>query len=85
VIFGSVTSELALAALGRIDLLGGLKRTATWAEWSELFFEHDFELALRSPDKLAAAWQATIAAGQGPGHWYADEESLRYCYYIKCR
>jgi hypothetical protein len=85
VIFGSVTSELALAKLGRLDLVEGLRRLGTWWEWSELFFDFDFELALEDPDHLASAWQRTLEAGLGPGAWLEDEESLQYCLYSKIR
>ena len=30
-----------------------------------------------------ALWAATLAAGRGPGQWYADSDSLRYSFFDK--
>lgn len=84
VIFGSVTSELVAAALGRYDLAQGTKRLGTWWEWSERFFDFDFELALRDDARLAAAWQSLRQPGEdADGLQLEDAESLRYCLYSK--
>jgi monoamine oxidase/SAM-dependent methyltransferase len=84
-IFGSVTSDLPPDLVRRYDLLRGVKKLATWWEWSELFFDNDFDLAARlnAPEVMAAVWARTLAAGKGPGSWYADDESLRYCLFDK--
>jgi len=84
VIFGSVTSELAAAALGRCDLAQGIKRLGTWWEWSERFFEFDFELALSDDNRLSAAWDLVRKpAAEEAGIRLEDPESLRYCLYSK--
>lgn len=85
VIFASVTSELAIATRERYDLLQGIGRLRTWWEWSEMFFEAGFELALTDPGPLAAAWRLTVEANRGPGAWFEDDETLRYCLYSPAR
>lgn len=83
VMFGSVTSDLTPAVLDRHDLLRGVKRLATWWEWSEDFFNADFELAVQDVPTLDALWARTIAAGRGPGRWYDEPDALRYCFFRK--
>jgi monoamine oxidase/SAM-dependent methyltransferase len=83
VIFGSVTSETAVAALGRHDVLRSIRQLGTWWEWSERFFEHGFDLALDEPDRLAAAWRIALEQGPGLAQWFGDEDSLRYCLYSR--
>ena len=34
-------------------------------------------------DCTDALWAATLAANKGPGHWYADSDSLRYSFFDK--
>jgi monoamine oxidase/SAM-dependent methyltransferase len=82
-IFGSITSDMAPAVLDRFDLLRGVKKLGTWWEWSELFFNNGFELAMHRRDSSDAVWAATLAANKGPGHWYADADSLRYSFFDK--
>jgi hypothetical protein len=50
---------------------------------SEIFFNNGFDLAMSRNDCLDEAWAATIAAGKGPGNWYADADSLRYSFFDK--
>lgn len=83
VIFGSVTSEIAAEDLGTVDYSRGMKRLGTWWEWSDLFFDHDFELALEDQAKLDAAWDRTQRAGNGAAQQFEDAESLRYALYSK--
>jgi protoporphyrinogen oxidase/SAM-dependent methyltransferase len=82
-VFGSVTSDMAPAVIDRYDLLRGVKKLGTWWEWSELFFSNGFDLAMHRRDCTEAVWEATLAAGKGPGHWYADADSLRYSFFDK--
>ena len=82
-IFGSVTSDMAPAVIDRYDLLRGVKKLGTWWEWSELFFSNGFDLAMHRRDCTEQVWEATLAAGKGPGHWYADADSLRYSFFDK--
>ena len=81
VYFGSVTADLTSEVCDMYDLLRGVKRLATWWEWSELFFDEDFDMAVQSQEMLDALWERTLAAGKGPGRWYEDAESLRYCFF----
>ncbi|HEV7256208.1 MAG TPA: FAD-dependent oxidoreductase [Bosea sp. (in: a-proteobacteria)] len=81
VYFGSVTADLTTEVCDMYDLLRGVKKIATWWEWSELFFEEDFDLAIQSQEMLDLVWQRTLAADKGPGRWYEDAESLRYCFF----
>ena len=83
VIFGSVTSELAIAALDLCDLSQGIHLFRSWGEWSELFSDFNFGLALHDPERQAAAWALTVNARRDPGIWFEDEESLQYCLYSK--
>jgi protoporphyrinogen oxidase/SAM-dependent methyltransferase len=82
-VFGSVTSDLEPNLIDRYDLLRGVKKLGTWWEWSEIFFNHGFDLAMNRNDCMEAVWAATLAAGKGPEKWYADPESLRYSFFDK--
>jgi SAM-dependent methyltransferase len=82
-VFGSVTSDMVPALIDRYDLLRGVKKLGTWWEWSELFFNNGFDLSMHRHDCTDALWEATLAANKGPGHWYADAESLRYSFFDK--
>ncbi len=82
-LFGSVTSDLSPAVIDRYDLLRGVRKLATWWEWSELFFGNGFDLSMNQRDRTEAVWAATLAAGKGPGDWYADADSLRYSFFDK--
>ena len=82
-VFGSVTSDMVPALIDRYDLLRGVKKLGTWWEWSELFFNNGFDLSMHRHDCTDALWAATLAAGKGPGEWYADSESLRYSFFDK--
>lgn len=82
-IFGSVTSDLPIRILDKYDLLRGVRKLATWWEWSELFFANGFDLAMNRADSLDAVWKRTLAAKKGPGDWFDDAESLRYSFFDK--
>ncbi len=82
-IFGSVTSDMAPALIDRYDLLRGVKKLGTWWEWSELFFGNGFDLSMNRKDKTDEVWAATLKANKGPGHWFADADSLRYSFFDK--
>ena len=82
-VFGSVTSDMATALIDRYDLLRGVRKLGTWWEWSELFFNNGFDLAMHRHDCTDALWAATLAANKGPGQWYADADSLRYSFFDK--
>lgn len=81
--FGSVTSDMPAALLDQYDLLRGVKKLATWWEWSELFFGSGFDLTMNRRDSMDQVWEATLAAGKGPGSWYIDADSLRYSFFDK--
>lgn len=83
VVFGSVTSDMAPGLIDRYDLLRGVKKLGTWWEWSELFFNNGFDLSMHRRDCTDEVWAATLAAGKGPGDWYADADSLRYSFFDK--
>jgi protoporphyrinogen oxidase/SAM-dependent methyltransferase len=82
-LFGSITSDMAPALIDRYDLLRGVKKLGTWWEWSELFFGNGFDLSMHRKECTDEVWQATLAANKGPGHWYADADSLRYSFFDK--
>jgi hypothetical protein len=60
-----------------------VKKLGTWWEWSEIFFNNGFDLAMNRDDRTDELWAAALAAGKGPDQWYADSESLRYCLFDK--
>jgi SAM-dependent methyltransferase len=82
-IFGSVTSDLTTRLIDKYDLLRGVKRLATWWEWSEMIFANGFDLTMNKRDSLDAVWAKTLAANKGPGVWFEDAESLRYSFFDK--
>jgi monoamine oxidase/SAM-dependent methyltransferase len=81
VYFGSMTSDLPSSAIDRWDLMRGVRRLGTYWEWSDIFFESDFEMAIEDEAILEKLWQRTVASGKGPGFWYDDAEALRYSFY----
>ena len=83
IIFGSITSDLNVEIIRKYDLLRGVRTLSTWWEWSDVFLDYDFDLAITEPEMLAQTWQRTIRAGKGTGAWYEDDESLRYSFYTK--
>ncbi len=82
-VFGSVTSDMAPALIDRYDLLRGVRKLGTWWEWSELFFGNGFDLSMNRKDKTDEVWATTLKANKGPGHWFADADSLRYSFFDK--
>jgi len=83
-VFGSVTSDMELAVIDRYDLLRGVKKLGTWWEWSEIFFNNGFDLAMHRRDCTDELWAATVAANKGGlDQWYADADSLRYSLFDK--
>lgn len=83
VYFGTITSDLTSERLDQYDLLRGVKKLATWWEWSEIFHELDFELSLEDESLIEALWARTEQAHAHLGGWYEDAESLRYCFYTR--
>ncbi len=83
VYFASVTSDHNSDDCDCFDLLRGVKKLATWWEWSEIFFNNDFDLAIDDDDLLRRIWDRSLQAKKGPGDWYDDEESLRYCFFTR--
>ncbi len=81
VYFASVQSDLPSAIIDRWDLLRGVKRLGTYWEWSDIFFDNDFEMAIEDEKTLEKLWQRTLAAQKGPGFWYDDAEAIRYSFY----
>ena len=83
-LFGSVTSDMEPALIDRYDLLRGVRKLGTWWEWSELFFNNGFDLAMSRRDCTDEVWAATLAANKGgPDQWYAEPDSLRYSFFDK--
>jgi monoamine oxidase/SAM-dependent methyltransferase len=83
IFFNSVTSDLPSAIIDRWDLLRGVKRLGTYWEWSDIFFDNDFEMAISDEDVLRKMWERVVASGKGPGFWFDDAEALRYSFYSK--
>ncbi len=83
VYFGSMTSDLPSAIIDRWDLMRGVRRLGTYWEWSDLFFDNDFEMAISDDAVLEKLWARTLEAGKGPGFWYDDADAIRYSFYKK--
>jgi monoamine oxidase/SAM-dependent methyltransferase len=81
VYFASMTSDLTSNIIDRHDLMRGVKRLGTYWEWSDMFFDNDFDLAVADDKLLAKTWKRAQDAGKGPNVWYDDEEALRYSFY----
>jgi hypothetical protein len=75
---GSVTSDLTPGVLDRYDLLRGVRRLATWWEWSEDLLNSGFELAIQDTSLLDRLWQKTVAAGGNIGLRCNKSETLLY-------
>jgi monoamine oxidase/SAM-dependent methyltransferase len=83
IFFNSVTSDLPSQIIDRWDLMRGVRRLGTYWEWSDIFFDNDFEMAISDEDVLQKMWERVQAAGKGPGFWFDDAEALRYSFYGK--
>ena len=83
VFFGSMTSDLPSTIIDRWDLMRGVKRLGTYWEWSDIFFDNDFEMAISDDALLGKLWARTLEAGKGPGFWFDDAEALRYSFYAR--
>jgi monoamine oxidase/SAM-dependent methyltransferase len=81
VFFAAMTSDLTSSIIDRYDLMRGVRRLGTYWEWSDMFFDNDFELAVDDEDVLEKMWQRVQAAGKGPNVWYDDAEAVRYSFY----
>ncbi|MCE2890874.1 MAG: FAD-dependent oxidoreductase [Hyphomonadaceae bacterium] len=79
--FGSVTADTGTEVCDTYELLRGVKKLATWWEWSELLFDEDFELLVHDSQLLANMWETVLKAGLGSEIRFPDSESLRYCFY----
>jgi hypothetical protein len=83
IFFNSVTSDLPSQIIDRWDLLRGVRRLGTYWEWSDIFFDNDFEMAVADEEVLAKMWERVLEAGKGPGFWFDDAEALRYSFYSR--
>ncbi len=83
IFFGSMTSDLPSVIIDRWDLMRGVKRLGTYWEWSDIFFDNDFEMAVSDDAVLEKLWARTMEAGKGPGFWFDDAEAIRYSFYAK--
>lgn len=83
VMFGSVTSDLTVNICDKYNLIHAVKRFSTWWEWSELFFNNGFDLAMSREDTLEQVWQYVLKVNKGPDQWYEDAECLRYSFFDK--
>jgi SAM-dependent methyltransferase len=81
--FASVNSDLPSSIVDRWDLMRGVKRLGTYWEWSDIFFDNDFEMAISDDKLLDKLWARTLEAGKGPGFWYDDAEAIRYSFYTR--
>ncbi len=93
VVLGSVTTDLAIDPIERLNLLEGARILCSRWDWSEKFYAAGFVHALfdrrlepfarrgRGSSRLAEAWDKAGAAGVGPGEWYEDSEALLYSVY----
>lgn len=77
VILGSPTAEMALALRGTFDLLSGVPRLRASWEWQELMRDAGFVPAIGDDARAALLFSDIVAAGFGPGAWFASAQSLR--------
>jgi SAM-dependent methyltransferase len=83
VYFASMTSDLTSDIIDNGDLMRGVKRLGTYWEWSDIFFDNDFDMAIKDEALLERLWKRTLEAGKGPGVWYDDPESVRFSFYAR--
>ena len=83
IFFASMTSDLPSEIIDRWELMRGVKRLGTYWEWSDIFFENDFEMAINDDALLEKLWARTLESGKGPGFWYDDAEAIRYSFYTR--
>jgi len=79
--FASMNSDLTSDIIDRHELMRGVRRLGTYWEWSDIFFENDFDMAIQSEPLLEKLWARVLQAGQGPGVWYDDAEAVRFSFY----
>lgn len=83
VLFGSIATDMNQEVVQAYDLLQYVRTPLTLMEWSEAFADVGFRLATADPRKLDRAWRLELRENAGAAPWYADAESLRYCFYSK--
>jgi protoporphyrinogen oxidase/SAM-dependent methyltransferase len=81
--FAAMNSDLTSDIIDRHDLMRGVRRLGTYWEWSDMFFENDFDMAIQDDALLEKLWARITQAGHGPGVWYDDAEAVRYSFYSR--
>jgi monoamine oxidase/SAM-dependent methyltransferase len=83
VIFGSITTDMNPDLFNRSNLIWGMKTLRTLWEWSELFMENGFDLAVTDREVMSRLWRCEKKYNAGDHDWYRNKKSLAYCFYTK--
>jgi monoamine oxidase/SAM-dependent methyltransferase len=83
VFMGGVTSDMTPEVIEDYNLFKGVRSLFTLWEWSEIFMCNGFRMAVTDPKKVEKVWQIESEIDEDDWYWYADAESMRYCFYSK--
>jgi SAM-dependent methyltransferase len=83
IFFGGVTADMTLEVIEDYDLFKGVRSLFTLWEWAEIFMRNGFRPAATDPKVLAKVWQIESEIDEDDWYWYADQDSMRYCFFSK--
>jgi monoamine oxidase/SAM-dependent methyltransferase len=83
IFFGSITSDMRAEVIEQHDLFEGIATLTTLWDWSELFVRNGFKIATCDPRIIAQCWKIEVEANEGGSPWYANAETMRFCFYSK--
>ena len=83
IFFGGVTSDMTREVIEDYDLFKGVRSLYTLWEWAEIFMRNGLRPAVTDPTTLAKVWQIESEIDEDDWYWYADQDSMRYCFYSK--
>lgn len=83
IFFGGVTADMTLEVIEDYNLFKGVRSLFTLWEWAEIFMRNGFRPGATDPKVLAKVWQIESEIDEDDWYWYADQDSMRYCFYTK--
>jgi protoporphyrinogen oxidase/SAM-dependent methyltransferase len=83
VFFSGVTADMTREVIEDYNLFQGVRSLYTLWEWSEIFMRNGFRMAVADQKTLAKIWKIESEIEEDDWYWYADAESMRYCFYSK--
>jgi monoamine oxidase/SAM-dependent methyltransferase len=83
IFFGGVTADMTQEVIEDYNLFKGVRSLYTLWEWAEIFMRNGFRPAVTDPKTLAKVWQIESEIDEDDWYWYADQDSMRYCFYSK--